>query len=76
MKAHATKIGATGLVLWAFAAFFNSQLSAVPVFEILTIALGIGFLSGLARVVFFKILESIETTHLVISVRVYRCFWK
>ncbi len=54
MKAHATKIGATGLVLWAFAAFFNSQLSAVPVFEILTIALGIGFLSGLARVVFLK----------------------
>lgn len=38
-----------GLVLWAFAAFFNSQLSTVPIFEILTIALGIGFIGGVIR---------------------------
>lgn len=49
LKDNATKIGIVGLFLWAFAAFFNSQLSTVPVFEILTIALGIGFIGGLIR---------------------------
>jgi drug/metabolite transporter (DMT)-like permease len=50
MEKHATKIGVLGLLLWAFAAFFNSQLYRIPIFEILTIALGIGFLGGCIRI--------------------------
>lgn len=54
MGAHATKFGIAGLILWSFAAFFNSQLFAVPVFEILTIALGIGCVGGSLRIVFTR----------------------
>lgn len=54
LTSHATKIGAIGLILWSFAAFFNSQLLAMPIFEILSFALGIGFVGGILRIIFTR----------------------
>lgn len=46
MDQYATKIGIVALLIWSGSALFNSMASALPTFEILSFALGLGFFAG------------------------------
>ncbi len=46
MVKYATRFGILGLIIWSAGALFNSIACMLPTFEILFIALGLGFLAG------------------------------
>jgi len=54
MVPYATRIGIIGLIIWSASALFNSIAAALPTFEILTFALGLGFLAGSVYLTFNK----------------------